>query len=144
MVMGSSIGLVLDTLFGLKGKPFARFMTVVGSSVGAILPDALDWKWLSGEASEDERRVVEEQVRRRAGELSDAEALALFELPRTASEEDVKRAWRDAALRWHPDKAGNAAEQAEYHVRFVALTRANERLREAFESGRLPVQRESP
>lgn len=131
-------GLVADTLLRLKGRPFTRFMTVFGTTVGAILPDAWDWQWVRDKAGPRERRVIAEQVRRRAGELALREALALFHLTPTATAEQLRSAWRETSLRWHPDKAPDAARRAEYHVRFVAYRAAYERLQAAYESGRLP------
>jgi hypothetical protein len=69
----------VDGLLGLKGKPFGRFMTVMGSSLGALLPDVWDWEWLRESAAPAEREVVQEQVCRAAAELPEADALALFD-----------------------------------------------------------------
>ena len=131
-------GLVLDTLFRLRGKPFTRAMSVMGSSLGAMLPDVWDWKWLSSSATSEQRRVVTDQVKRRAAELPEADALALFDLPATASQEQLKQAWRTVSQRWHPDKAPSEAERPEYHVRFIAYQAAYERLCQAYDAGRLP------
>lgn len=131
-------GLLLDSLFGLKGKPFGRFMTVVGSTVGAILPDAWDWDWLRDQASPEDRHTIEEKLRQRADALSDDEALAIFDLPATASLDDLKSAWRETALRCHPDRAASEALKSEYTIRFVAYSQAHERLKRAFDAGRLP------
>ncbi|MGD8450571.1 MAG: J domain-containing protein [Phycisphaerae bacterium] len=137
-------GLVADTLLRLKGRPFTRFMTVFGTTVGAILPDAWDWQWVREKAGPRERRVIAEQLRRRAGELALREALALFHLTPTASAEQLRHAWRETSLRWHPDKAPDALRRAEYHVRFVAYQAAYERLQAAYESGRLPQAERDP
>ena len=131
-------GLVLDTLFRLRGKPFTRAMSVMGSSLGAMLPDVWDWKWLRSSATREQRRVVTDQVKRRAAELPEADALALFDLPATASQEQLKQAWRTVSQRWHPDKAPSEAERPEYHVRFIAYQAAYERLSQAYDEGRLP------
>lgn len=134
----AATGLLLDTVFGLKGKPFARFMTVVGSNLGAILPDVWDWQWLRESASSAEREVVDRHVSRRARALPEADALALFGLPPTATRADLKVAWREAAQRWHPDKAADAAARNEHHLRFLAYQAAYERLCAAYDAGRLP------
>lgn len=136
--LGAAAGLLVDGLFGLKGKPFARFGTVMGSSFGAMLPDVWDWNWLRS-ADDAERAVVEDQVSRRVAELPEADALALFDLTPNASRDQLRDAWREIALRWHPDKAPGASERAEYHVRFLAYKSAHERLLAAYDAGRLPI-----
>lgn len=131
-------GLVLDSLLGLRGRPFTRAMTVMGSSLGALLPDVWDWKWLRGTATEQQRRVVREQVKRRAAELPEVDALELFGLNGRSSRTELKAAWRAASQRWHPDKAADEAARAEHHVRFIAYQAAYRRLAAAYEEGRLP------
>ena len=133
-------GLLIDSLFKLRGRPFTRAMTVMGSSLGAMLPDVWDWKWLNSDANIRDRQVVAEQVRRRAAELPEADALALFELPQSATRDELKQAWRAVSQRWHPDKTTDERRRAEYHVRFVAYHGAYERLERAYEEGRLPAQ----
>jgi hypothetical protein len=136
----AATGLFVDTLLGLKGKPFARFMTVMGTSVGAMLPDVWDWKWLRESASRAERQAVQEGVARQAAALPEAEALALFGLTPDVSREALKRVWRATLQRWHPDKAPDERSRAEYHVRFLAYKTAYERLCAAYDAGRLPRQ----
>ncbi len=133
-------GLLIDGLLRLKGKPFTRFLTVFGSTIGAILPDAWDWKWYRERAGPRERKVVAEQVERRAGELARDEALALFGLSPAASRDELKRAWRETSRRWHPDRAPDERRRSEYHVRFVAYQAAYERLCTAYENGELPAE----
>jgi hypothetical protein len=135
----AATGLFVDSVLGLKGKPFARFMTVMGSSLGAMLPDVWDWHWLRETAAPAQRKVVAEQVRRRAAALRETDALGLFGLPATATREDLKHAWREVLQRWHPDKARSSAARAEYHVRFLAYKAAYERLSRAYDEGRLPT-----
>ena len=135
--VAAATGLFVDGVFGLKGKPFTRFMTVVGSSFGAMLPDVWDWDWLS-QSAKSERKVVVEQVRRRARKLPEADALELFGLPESATPEELKEAWRTVSQRWHPDKAPDQEHRAEYHVRFLAYRAAYERLVQAYDDGRLP------
>lgn len=134
----AATGLFVDSVFHLKGKPFTRFMTVVGSRLGALLPDVWDWKWLRDSANAAQRKVVAEQVRRRAAELPEAGALALFGLSPSAPREQLKGAWRDVLQHWHPDKAPDDRQRAEYHVRFLAYKAAYERLCRAYDDGRLP------
>lgn len=124
-------GLLVDTVFRLRGKPFTRFMTVMGASLGAMLPDAWDWRWLRESATPDEREEVARRVRRRAAELLDREAGALLGVRPEAGVEAIKLAWRQAARRWHPDRAPDAARRAEYQVRFIAYQAAYERLMSA-------------
>ncbi len=134
----AATGLFVDSLLGLKGKPFARFMTVMGSSLGAMLPDVWDWKWLREKASPAQRQVVADQVRRSAERLAESEALGLFGLSPTASREELKSAWRAMSQRWHPDKAGDVRRQAEYHVRFLTYNTAYDLLSAAYDAGHLP------
>lgn len=136
----AAAGLLVDGVFGLKGKPFTRFMTVMGTSLGALLPDAWDWQWLRA-ADEQERAVVDEQVQRRAAKLPEADALELFDLAPTASRDELKTAWRVILQRWHPDKAPDDAARREHHVRFLAYKTAYERLTAAYEAGTLPMDR---
>lgn len=136
--VAATTGLLVDGLFRLKGKPFTRFLTVVGSTVGAILPDAWDWTWLRERAGAGEKQVVAEQLRRRAAQLPLREALALYNLQATASREQLTHAWREFSRRWHPDKAADERRRGEYHVRFVAYQAAYERLRRAYDEGKLP------
>jgi hypothetical protein len=133
-------GLVLDSLFRLRGRPFTRAMSVMGSSLGAMLPDVWDWKWLRSSADKEDRKVVADQVKRRAAQLSEAEALSWFGLAPTASHEQLKHAWRIVSQRWHPDKAPDAGRRREYQIRFVAYQAAYERLCRAYEEGRLPAK----
>ena len=135
--VAAATGLFVDGVFGLKGKPFTRFMTVVGSSFGAMLPDVWDWDWLR-QSAKSERKVVVEQVRRRARKLPEADALELFGLPESATHDQLKEAWRTVSQRWHPDKAPEEEHRAEYHVRFLAYRAAYERLVQAYDAGRLP------
>lgn len=131
-------GMLADRLLRLRGRPFTRAMTVLGASFGAMLPDLWDWNWLS-RASDQHRRFVEAQSQRRAAQLPEREALALFNLPASAAREDLRRAWREQSLRWHPDRAPSPEARAEHHLRFVTLNAAYQRLERAFDEGRLPA-----
>jgi hypothetical protein len=131
-------GLLLDGLFRLRGKPFTRFMTVVGSSLGAMLPDVWDWEWLRDSADAAEQAAVAEGVRRGAARLPEAEALELFGLSEATTPDELKQAWREILQRWHPDKAPDEPRRLEYHLRFLAYKEAYERLRQAYDEGRLP------
>lgn len=131
-------GLLIDSLLRLRGRPFTRFMSVMGSSLGAMLPDVWDWKWLQATADQEDRQVVTDQVQRRAAQLPEVEALALFGLLPTASREQLKHAWRMLLQCWHPDKAPDPQRRAEYQLRFVAYQAAYERLCRAYDEGQLP------
>lgn len=131
-------GLFVDTILRLKGRPFGRAMTVMGASLGAMLPDMWDWRWLRESASDAQRKFVGDRVRRRAAKLPEADALDLFGLRPSATQDDLKHAWRSVLQRWHPDKAPDDTTRHEYHVRFLAYKAAYERLSEAYDAGRLP------
>jgi DnaJ-domain-containing protein 1 len=103
-------------------------MTVMGASLGALLPDVWDWEWLQSTAAPDERAAVAERVAARAAELEEAEARAVLGVRADASPEEVKHAWRAVLQRWHPDKAPDEASRAAYHVRFLAYKAAYERV----------------
>lgn len=141
--LAAATGLLLDGVLRLRGRPFTRSLTVLGTTLGAMLPDVWDWKWLREQAGPRQRQVVSEQVQRRAAELPLLEALALFHLSPQAAQDDLKRAWRDISLRWHPDKAPDEAARAEYHVRFLVYRSAYDRLHAAYEAGELPISAES-
>lgn len=136
----AAAGLALDKLLGLRGKPFARSLTVLGGTVGALLPDVWDWKWLRTSATRAQQAVVDRQVQARAAGLDYAEALGLFGLTPSADLDELKHAWREASKRWHPDVAANPAARDEHHLRFLAYQAAYERLRAAHEAGVLPVR----
>ena len=61
-----------------------------------------------------------------------------LEVPRNASQADIKRAYRKQALKWHPDKHPNATEEAA--AMFMKVSEAmdvlgNETLRELYDQG---------
>lgn len=132
-------GLALDKLFRLRGKPFTRAFTVLGAGLGALLPDALDWNFLARRDHAAVREATENAARSQAEQLADREALALFNLPPTANREQLRAAWHQNSQRWHPDRARSPAQKCEFHVRFVAYEAAYRRLKEAFETSRLPL-----
>lgn len=132
-------GSFLDGLFKLKGKPFTRAFTVLGATLGAIVPDAWDWDWVRTKASDADRKTVDDAVRRQAAALPETEALELFDLEPSSAREELQLAWRAMSLRWHPDKAPDDARRREFSIRFIAYKTAYERLCEAYDAGRLPV-----
>lgn len=131
-------GLAIDRLLGLRGRPFTRFMTVMGSSIGAMIPDAWDAKWFGSKASAEQRDAAEACIRAGAADLANSEALALFGLDESATLDELRSEWRAASQRWHPDHAVDAEQRGEFQARFIAFQSAYERLRAAYESGRLP------
>lgn len=133
----AAAGAVLDGMLRRRGAPLSRFLTVLGASLGALLPDVWRWSWLRS-APTAARRRVDECVQRRAGELSDREALELFDLPTSATREQLRRSWRAAAQRWHPDRAPDDRRRTEYQLRFVAYRAAYDRLVRSYDAGRLP------
>lgn len=130
-------GLLLDSLLHLRGRPFTRFMTVMGTTLGAMLPDAWNWEWVR-RMSPAERRKTHEHVARQAAELSARDALALFDLSASSSRDDLRQAWRRVSQRWHPDKAADDDLRVEYQTRFVAYRAAYERLVSLYDAGELP------
>ncbi len=132
-------GLLLDGLFRLKGRPFTRAMTVMGSTMGALLPDAWDWSWLRS-ATTEERGVVDERLRVRADGLEIREALALFDLSPTDSAAALRTAWHDLAARSHPDGARDDDDRQERRLRFQTYQAAHTILKQAHEDGRLPAK----
>lgn len=134
-------GGLLDRAMRLRGRPFTRAATVLGASLGAMVPDLWDWRWLRRGASADDRKILNEQLARRAAEIELQEALLLLGLEGDATREQARTAWRTASRRWHPDKAAGASQRREHHVRFTILNAAHERIERAFERGELPSGR---
>ncbi|MCG3125853.1 MAG: hypothetical protein CHACPFDD_00680 [Phycisphaerae bacterium] len=137
--LAAGAGRLADGLLGLRGKPFTRFMTIMGSTLGAVLPDVWDWRWFR-RADASQRRAVEEHVRGRVDQGELDEALALLGLDRRANADALRSAWRGLSQRWHPDKAPDDASRDEYRLRFVALQAAHDRVGAALERGELPAR----
>lgn len=131
-------GSLLDGLFKLRGKPFTRALTVLGATLGAMVPDAWDWNWVRSKSTEADRKAVADAVRQRAAALPERDALELFDLEPSCSREELQLAWRAMSLRWHPDKAPDDQRRREFSVRFIAYKTAYEHLCEAYDAGRLP------
>ncbi|MDX2200980.1 MAG: J domain-containing protein [Phycisphaerae bacterium] len=127
---GAAFGLLLDGALRLRGKPFTRALTTFGGQIGAMLPDAFDWRWF-GTAPRESREQVAERLVHQASALELAEACALLGVSIDVGDDDLRRAWHEAAARWHPDRATNEQERDEFHLRFVALQAAYERIRAA-------------
>jgi molecular chaperone DnaJ len=49
---------------------------------------------------------------------------AILEIPKTASQEDIMKAYRSQALKWHPDKNPNNREEAE--IKFKEISEAKQ------------------
>jgi DnaJ domain len=136
-VLGAAAGLsggVLDRLLGFRGRPFSRALCVLGSSVGAMLPDAWDWTWLREKAGPRERERVSATLEREVDRVSLDEARSLLGLHRDASLDDLRKAWREACLTWHPDRAADERDRREFQLRFIVLKRAYDRLHAALVS----------
>jgi hypothetical protein len=136
--IAASAGSIADKLLRLRGRPFTRFMAVMGSSLGAMLPDAWDWTWFR-QADRRTQRVVRERAGRAAAALPEAEALGLFGLTPADSREELRRAWRAITQRCHPDKARGDQQRVEFHLRFLTYRAAYDRLIQAYDEGRLPI-----
>lgn len=137
--VAGSAGRLLDRALGLRGQPFARALTIMGASLGAMLPDAWDWDWLQDAATPAQRRTVRKRLERHAAELDEAAALALFGLEPQATHAEFRAAWRAASLLWHPDKARTEEQRRAFTIRFAALCAARDQIEAAFSDGRLPV-----
>lgn len=131
----SASGRFLDSLLGLRGRPFTRAFTSLG--VDLSMPKAWDWQWF-GQQSEATRAQLNAEAEAEVARLEIEQALALFGLSRSATEEELKAAWRVAAHRWHPDRAHTAEEREQAHSHFVTLQAAYERLLTAYQAGKIP------
>ncbi len=74
--------------------------------------------WSHYEASEGEvKKLLDEfwnRYRRHIGSASNVgtydDALKLFGLPTTASKKEIRKRWRELALKWHPDRKGGDSQ----------------------------------
>ncbi len=132
-------GLLIDSVLRLRGRPVTRFLTVLGSSMGAMLPDVWDSRLLRERFSPRQREQVARRVQQRAAGLELAEALALTGLDPRASREQMRARRRVVLARWHPDRAADEVQREDYRLRFVALQAAFERIEQAYADGRLPA-----
>ena len=67
------------------------------------------------------------------------EARDLLELGISATRQEISRAYRRAARRWHPDRAPDGREE-EYRARMQQVNAAYQRLKEFVESYRFPLE----
>lgn len=67
------------------------------------------------------------------------EARDLLELGTTATRDEITRAYRRAARRWHPDRAPEGREE-EYRAHMQQVNAAYQRLKEFLENYRFPLE----
>lgn len=127
---GAGLGYALDRLFGFRGRPFQRSLGSLGATLGAVVPDAWDRTWMRDTADADDRKQVEQGVKRGAAALDLVQAAELLEIDVNCTPDELQDAWRMQAKRWHPDLAP-AGRADEYRLRFIACQAAYERLRAA-------------
>lgn len=101
--------LVISTL-DIRLEPLAKTPEAShGFAIGENLRSYyLDWQvfWQTDRAEVE--GLLNRFWRAYDGEGHKAEALALFELNEGASQEAIRRRWRELALQHHPDRGGNA------------------------------------
>jgi DnaJ-class molecular chaperone len=67
------------------------------------------------------------------------EARDILELGLTATRQEISRAYRRAARRWHPDRAPDGREE-EYRAHMQQVNAAYQRLKEFLENYRFPLE----
>lgn len=67
------------------------------------------------------------------------EARDILKLGLTATRQEISRAYRRAARRWHPDRAPDGREE-EYRAHMQQVNAAYQRLKEFLESYRFPLE----
>ncbi len=67
------------------------------------------------------------------------EARDILELASTATRQEITRAYRRAARRWHPDRAPEGLEE-EYRAHMQQVNAAYQRLKEFLENYRFPLE----
>jgi len=67
------------------------------------------------------------------------EARDILELGSTATRQEITRAYRRAARRWHPDRAPEGLEE-EYRAHMQQVNAAYQRLKEFLENYRFPLE----
>ncbi len=89
----------------LAKTPAASHAFAIGENLRSYY---LDWQvfWQTDRAEVE--ALLNRFWRAYDGEGHKAEALALFELNEGASQEAIRRRWRELALQHHPDRGGNA------------------------------------
>lgn len=132
----SASGRMLDSFMGLRGHPFTRALTSLG--VDLSFPQNWEWDWL-GRQNESVKSAIQQEAERAARRLEFAEALSLFGLNLDSPEHELKAAWREAAHRWHPDRARSEVDRQQSHCHFITLQAAYEQLQQAYADGKLPV-----
>lgn len=77
----------------------------------------LDWSHYEADTREVKRLLEEFWTRYKqhvgVGDvtMSQKQALACFELDETATQKEIRQAWRKLALKWHPDRPGGDTEK---------------------------------
>ena len=89
----------------LAGATDTRQRVALGQSLRNYY---LDWQVFWQTDREEVEALLNRFWRAYDGEGHKAEALALFELNEGASQEAIRRRWRELALQHHPDRGGNA------------------------------------
>ncbi|MGE3180855.1 MAG: J domain-containing protein [Phycisphaerae bacterium] len=126
--VAAAAGMTVDKVLGLRGRPFTRAFTVVGGTLGAVTPDLWDWNWVRAVSRSIKEEVVQEKLDRGVRDLKVDEALAVFGLEKGASREEITRAWRVLAKKWHPDHAPDDSARLEYAMRFKTYSAIYEQL----------------
>ncbi|MFW6127054.1 MAG: J domain-containing protein [Thermodesulfobacteriota bacterium] len=67
------------------------------------------------------------------------EARDILELEQSATRQEISRAYRRAARRWHPDRAPDGREE-EYRAHMQQVNAAYQRLKEFVENYRFPLE----
>jgi len=67
------------------------------------------------------------------------EARDILELGQSATRQEISRAYRRAARRWHPDRAPDGREE-EYRAHMQQVNAAYQRLKEFVENYRFPLE----
>jgi hypothetical protein len=137
-VVGAVVGEIADMAcqaYFKRKLGIGTLLGAAGAAVGAFSPEIMDWAAAYERLDADQREYVDERVRKRVVSQELIEQLSYFDLPPTATADELRKAWKRKAAEFHPDR--NKASDA--HVRFVALNAAHERLRDAYACGELPL-----
>ncbi len=134
-IVGEVADLACQWYFRKKFGFGARLGGVIGATAGAFSPEIINWAAAYNELDEGQREFVDDRIRMRVVARELIELLGYFELAPTASLNELKRAYKQKVLAFHPDR--NKSSDA--HVKMVAINAARERLLAAYASGLLPL-----